>query len=246
MKNEIAIFKKYMDKYEIFKVIKSKKIHSYRVAKYAVEIAKSLNLNCNDIITVINASLLHDIGRVPQYYFYETFNDLKSKDHGDLGYELLLDNNYNNNTILNVVKNHNKYHISDDLSEKEKLFCNIIRDADKLDIMFTQGLNIIGDNYFLPDEVYYSFKKNKMVENQYECTDIISIIRMLGFIFDFNFCKSLEIINNEDLVSKKINIIYDKFNDPRLKDIENILKDYISNNIYYKEGEDYGRIRKKI
>ena len=239
MEEEIKLFNKYFNKYGVISEIKEKKEHSYRVAKYAFKIAKSLNLNVEDTTRVVNASLLHDIGRVPQLYFYSTFNDLKSKDHGDLGYELLMDNKYNNSMVLNAVKNHNKYKISDHLTEIEELICNIVRDADKLDIMFTQNFNIDNDNYFLPDDVYYAFKKNVMVDNQYESTNIISTLRMLGFIFDLNF-------NQNNIVSKKINLIYDRFNDSRLKDIEFILNEYINNNLEYGRENNYGRIRKKI
>ena len=94
--------------------------------------------------------LLHDIGRFEQVKIYDTYNDLVSVDHAFLGFKILEKNDYINNYIededtkkivLKAVLEHNKFKVEEDLDERTKMFCNIVRDADKLDI-----LNLYYDN----------------------------------------------------------------------------------------------------
>ena len=64
--------------------------------------------------------------------------------------EFVLNNEYDS-IIYKAIKNHNKYKIEEGLSEKEKLYSKIIRDADKIDI-----INIFTTrelNYFMMIEI---------------------------------------------------------------------------------------------
>ncbi len=142
----IRDFEKYANKYDtendnILRKIK----HTYRVVDIAEEIAKNLNLENEELNLVKLIALFHDIGRFEQYTKYKTYNDLKSFDHGDYGVEVLtkklvidkyVDSEIEKNIVLKAVKNHNKYEIEKGLSKKELFFSNIIRDADKLDIIY--------------------------------------------------------------------------------------------------------------
>lgn len=138
-------FKNYSDKYIIDERIQRKISHTFRVAKLCEEIAISIGMNLKEINLAKLIGLLHDIARFEQYTEYKTFDDYKSIDHGDFGVEILKENNYirkyieNDNydeLILKAIKNHNKYAIDNNVDKKEKIFCQIIRDADKLDIMY--------------------------------------------------------------------------------------------------------------
>jgi len=88
--------------------------------------------------------MLHDIGRFEQMKRYHTFVDSKSKYHGDIGVEILLENNLidnfckndlEKNIVLKTCKYHGTLEVADDLSDKERLIVNIVRDSDKLDIL---------------------------------------------------------------------------------------------------------------
>ena len=243
MKKELEIFDKYYNKYSVIKEIDKKRTHSHRVAKYSEKIAKSLNYRRNDIDLAIKCGLLHDIGRVPQFYYYKTYNDEISIDHGDAGYDLLKDENYDNETVLNAVKYHNKYEISKDLSEKDTKMCNIVRDADKLDIMFTQGLELEGDNYDISDDIINCFKNHQMVHNCHETNDLYMILRLLAFIFDFNYEFSFKYVRGNNLIENKMNIIRKKISNEKVDLIENILNEYIDDRLKNKDGVKHGRIR---
>lgn len=83
-------FEKYVKPYGIENVKICRKIeHSYRVIEVAEEIAKSLNLEKEDLELAKLIGLLHDIGRFEQIRIYDTFSDKDSIDHANLGVEIL-------------------------------------------------------------------------------------------------------------------------------------------------------------
>ena len=84
-------------------------------------------------------------GRFEQWTKYKSFDDLKTIDHGDLGEELLFKKGLIKNFKLDdefydivskAIKYHNKYELPDDLTVREKMHAKIVRDADKLDIIY--------------------------------------------------------------------------------------------------------------
>ena len=68
--------------------------HTYRVVEYAKEIAESLNVSKEDMEVIELCALLHDISRFTQWEKYQTFSDKNSFDHGDMGCEILLKDNF--------------------------------------------------------------------------------------------------------------------------------------------------------
>ncbi len=137
-------FIKYTEYYDLTNEnIERKQKHSLRVMQISEQIAKSLELSQEEIKLATLIGLLHDIARFEQYTKYKTFRDLDSIDHGDYGAEILqhdmrkyIETDKYDNIIKVAIKNHNKYQIEDGLSEAEKLFSKIIRDADKIDIYY--------------------------------------------------------------------------------------------------------------
>lgn len=166
-------FEKYVLKFDLQNEnIKMKKDHSYRVEKESYNIAKSLELNEEQVQIAKLVGLLHDIGRFEQITQYSTFVDSKSIDHAEYGVEQLNKNNLirrfistnKYDRIINeAIRNHNKYSINLNLNKEEMLQAKIIRDADKLDIM----------NIYLSKPFYLLYKKEdigdeKLSDNVYE------------------------------------------------------------------------------
>ena len=231
MNEELKIFNNYIKKYDLnIKQLNGKVEHTYRVVEYAEKIAKSLNLNEDDINLAKICALFHDLGRFPQYAFYNTFQDSESIDHGDESYKILKELNYDNDIVLKSVKYHNKYKIPDDITEREKLFCNITRDADKLDIMFTQGNDLTG-NYKLDEKLMYFFNNYLLVDNKYEKNPVTDILRQLAFIFDINFKESFKIIRKSNIINYKIRLLFNSTMDNRIYDIEKIINTFIDERI---------------
>ena len=215
MKEAIEEFRKYTDLYLNYGINIERKInHTFRVVSLCEEIAKSLNLPEEDIELAKLGGLLHDIGRFEQYKNYQTFKDSASIDHGLLGYNILtpsfirkFNSNKENDALLRkVVLNHNKYSIDKYLTEKEKLICNIVRDADKIDILYlVLNSDILPlDNSTVSEEVYEEILNKKLVTKEKRQTQADNLVCNLAFIFDISFSKSLEIILKKDYLNKLI------------------------------------------
>lgn len=177
------VFAKYTSAYNINDEKISLKVkHTYRVATLCDRIARSLKLPDYDIDLAWAVGLLHDVGRFEQIRNFGTFSDADSIDHAHYAVNILFDNgkltdylgdknpyvysyieNGSNNTKggyenFNIIKkaiwNHSAYRIEEGLDERTVLFCNIIRDADKLDIF-----KVVNDT---PLESMYNIDKNEI------------------------------------------------------------------------------------
>lgn len=232
MKQYTEIFENYYNKFDDSEYwIKYKYDHTYRVVKYTKKIAQSLNLSKEDIELAMLCGLFHDISRFKQYTEYKTFTDSKSFDHGDMGYTILKELGIDNNIILMSTKIHNKYQVDESLDDRTKLFCNIVRDADKLDILFDTGKENNDELLELSDKVLESYKNHRMVPNELVNNNTVSILRTLAFIFDLKFKKSFEIVKKSNIINIKFEKILSKFDDNKIKKLKDILDKYIDERI---------------
>ena len=240
--NPVEEFLKYVDKYDNNdKEILLKRRHTLRVMELSEEIAKSLNLSEEYVELAKLCGLLHDIGRFTQIRDFNTYNDLVSLDHGDLGAEILKKDNYinkftnkNQDNIIKVVKYHNKYRIPKTLSEKNRLLTKIVRDADKIDILF---LFVNKETYnkieytSVSKEVYNDILNKRLVRNVNVKTSADEIVREIANIFDISYKKSFEIIKERDYVNKIFKIQLERTKNEefikQLKEMQLMLNNYI-------------------
>lgn len=116
--------------------------HTSRVCNNIIKIARSLDLNGDDLPLAEIIALFHDIGRFEQLRMHRTFSDANSVDHAALGL-LLLENRAilqglterEKHIIIKAIGYHNKYRIDAGEGPEVLLFSRLIRDADKLDIL---------------------------------------------------------------------------------------------------------------
>lgn len=125
-----------------------KKEHTVRVTENSKKILESLDLGEEDRYCAELTALYHDIGRFPQYEKYKTFLDGKSENHAFLGVRTLKRNPLFlkepvqiQKKVLSAVIMHNILKLPEFRSESYKFLCNIIRDADKLDIIKVMAQN---------------------------------------------------------------------------------------------------------
>ena len=186
--------------------------------------------------------LLHDIGRFEQDKLFNSFKDGKF-DHGNYGVEVLKENNFLDNfnidkedyeVVYKAVDNHNQFKIDDGLTERELLFAKLVRDADKLDILYVLGNpNIKGilkqDESKIEKELDVSFF-NKIPGNiKYVKSKNDGLIIIFSYIYDINFKESYQVIYENKYYDK----IYERIN---RKDIFKKYYDYT--NEYIKERID--------
>lgn len=244
-------FLKYVKNYDENEVHINRKIyHSLRVMEISEQIAKNVCKNDEEVEIATLIGLLHDIARFEQFTMYKTFNDLRSIDHGDLGIKILQKDNYlrkyiasneYDEIILKAIKNHNKFIIENNCSEKEEMFCKIIRDADKVDIFFeatemfwNSEIKDIEESE-ITDYVYESVKNFKTIKRRkdVELKNSDSVCFILDLLFDINYAESLRIIFDNDYVNKIINRFDFKkeITKERMENIRNICNNYIKSKL---------------
>lgn len=226
LNKSIEEFKKYANQYDMTnKSIKMKYDHSFRVMEESKSIAESLKLSQEqtDLATLIG--LLHDIARFEQMKRYGTYRDAISIDHGDFGAEILAKNNFirkfiaddkYDNTIMIAIRNHNKYNIESNLNQEELTQAKIIRDADKLDILY-EGTGILWSDQKeienlctlkIRDEYFKEFLQGKSIKRKKDQNKLEGVLGFFAFIYDMNYDISLERIKKEDYINR----IFDRFN----------------------------------
>ena len=146
-KRVISEFNRYVDAYDPSDPKIALKItHTYRVASLCERIGISAGVDDADLAWL--SGMLHDIGRFEQIRRFDTFNDALSVDHAKLGADLLfvegllerfvpVDNwtNPEDRPLLErAIRNHNRFRLEEGFSDRERTYCDVLRDADKVDI----------------------------------------------------------------------------------------------------------------
>ena len=150
--------------------------HTYRVADNCEKIAVSLNLTEEEIEFAWLSGMLHDIGRFEQVKRYNTFIDSESVDHAEFGADLLfgseglireyVDFKVWDSELETVIRQHNKYRIDESISGKTLIFCNILRDADKVDILRVNVETPMEEIYNVSEDVLLSAGVSEKVMEQ--------------------------------------------------------------------------------
>lgn len=240
-------FKIYISNYDLKNPKIERKVgHSYRVAEISKKIAKSLNLSSEEIEIATLIGLLHDIGRFEQQTKYRTYDDISSIDHGKLGVEILEKNDYIKNYIKDdkydkIIKtsiyNHNKYKIEKGLDDTTLTFCKIVRDSDKLDIIYEAIEIFWEENVKVTDsitkKVLKDFKDEKQILNQDKVTQLDGAISIISFIYDIYYQESFKIIKENDYINKIMNKfqIEDEYTKEQFKRIQIMANNYVKDKI---------------
>lgn len=142
-----AAFDAYTSQYDLNNSMIAHKVeHTYRVAANCERIAMSLHMDGDSVSFAWFLGLLHDIGRFGQVRQYGTFVDSVSVDHAEFGADLLFREKLIErfpvealpeawlHLLETAIRLHNKLSLPDGLQGRTRRFCEIIRDADKIDI----------------------------------------------------------------------------------------------------------------
>ena len=243
-------FIKYTENYDLeVERIKGKQTHSLRVMEISKQIAQNLELPQKEIEVATLIGLLHDIARFEQFTQYGTYKDLESFDHGDFGAEILqtdlrkyIDTDKYDEIIIKAVKNHNKFKIEEGLTEEELLQAQIIRDADKIDILyqsidrFWKGKEHEVENSIISEVVIQQITNCSQTKRQIEESPIDNVMRVIAFIFDINFKASFQILKLEDYINKILNRydLKDEYTKKKVEEIRIIANEFINQKL--KEG----------
>ena len=209
-KKIICTFENYVSNYNLNDPnIYLKYKHTGKVAENCERIAKSLNLSENDIDLAWEIGMLHDIGRFEQLRRFDTFIDTESIDHAEFGADLLFkdgliqqfdDEKENYELLEKSIRLHSLYRLPDNLSERELLFCQVIRDADKIDIYranYETGLHVIYHvtkeellNSKITPEVYQVFCEERAIPRNIRKTIADNLVGHIALTFELVYPES--------------------------------------------------------
>ena len=210
--------------------IKHKYNHSYRVMKNSEFLANKLNLSEIDKKLAKIIGLYHDIGRFEQDKRYNSFNDSKQFDHADYGVEILFKQNIIKqipieekyyHIIEKSIKNHNKYQIEENLTKEEMQHAKIIRDADKIDILYAaseelltpKALDLTKDKEDIRESIKKEFYKEKTIKTSSlmgKKTESEKVLSYLALVFDLNYKFSADYILEHKIIDNFYNNLKDK------------------------------------
>jgi hypothetical protein len=200
-----------------------KEEHTFRVCVAINRIAASLGLSENDCRIASVIALFHDLGRFPQYQKHRTFHDPDSKNHAKLSlwelnrHRVLQPLDYSERQIISrAIFFHNRLRLPENLEPKTLLHCQLIRDADKVDILrvmvehfqteeslrnpvITLGL---GADTLVREEVYsLLFEERTMSYAKLKTINEFKVLQM-SWVFDINFRSTLEILKERNDIGK--------------------------------------------
>ncbi|NLD38608.1 MAG: HD domain-containing protein [Desulfatiglans sp.] len=195
--------------------VELKKNHTIRVREAIIDIAKSIALDEEDMSVAEACAILHDIGRFEQYRRYRTFSDSISENHAALGVRIIREQDVLRDfpaecreVIIRSVGCHNMPAIPSGFSPESIEFLKLIRDADKIDILYVvteyymtsaSGSNRVielhlPDTETISDEVFKPLTSGQIaqVDNLRSLNDFK--LYQMGWVYDLNYRRSLEII----------------------------------------------------
>lgn len=227
-------FREYTACYDISdEKIKLKIDHTYRVAELCERIAKSENMEKEDVELAWLMGMLHDVGRFEQLREYGTFVDAQSVDHAALGADILfggeetlggeklphggsirdyVDSDEEDALLELAIRVHSAYRIPNQLFERAEKLCNILRDADKIDILRVNAEIPLEEIYNTTTEelrnaevtetVMKSFYEHHAVLRSLKKTPVDHVVGHCSLVYELVFPESLRIVMEQGYLKR--------------------------------------------
>ena len=195
--------------------------HTYRVSELCEKIAGALELSEEDIDLAWLLGLLHDVGRFEQLRQYGTFMDAQSIDHALFGAEILfkqgkirdyLTDTSEDALIECAVAYHSAYRLPEGLDERTQMFSNILRDADKVDILkvnvdfpLEEIYNVSTKelrNCIVTKEVMEAFMEEHAVLKSLKKTPVDNVVGHIALIYEMVYPESVKITVEQGYCNK--------------------------------------------
>ena len=203
--------------------VKLKIDHTYRVAALCERIANSLALPPQDVDLAWLCGLLHDVGRFEQLRRYGTFIDAQSIDHALMSVTVLFDEGRLRDYIADTdegallrtaIRLHNAYRLPAELDDRTRMFCQILRDADKIDILrvnvetpMEQIYNVTTQELrqsAVSPQVKAAFMEHHAVLRAYKKTAIDNVVGHVSLVFELVFPISRQIVKEQGYLDRML------------------------------------------
>jgi putative nucleotidyltransferase with HDIG domain len=230
--------------------VELKKNHTLRVRDAIIDIGKSIALHEDDMSIAEACAILHDVGRFEQHKKYGTFSDANSENHAALGVRIIRKHDVLRDfphecreIIIRSVGCHNMPAIPKGFNPNSLEFLKLIRDADKIDILYVvtdyymtsaSGSNKVlelhlPDTDTISDEIFEPLASGRIaqVKNLRSLNDFK--LYQMGWIYDLNYKRSLEIIKERQYLEKLRDALPDKSD--RADQVYHITSSYLYNKL---------------
>lgn len=221
----IRVFGEYVDHYDSRdEKVRLKIEHTYRVSELCEDIARSLELCEEDCSLAWLLGMLHDIGRFEQLKQYGTFMDAQSIDHAMYGAEILfeqgrirdyIDDDREDGLMKTAVANHSAYRLPEGLDERTRMFCQILRDGDKIDILkvnvefpLEEIYNVSTKELRISEvskEVMEAFKEGHAVLRSLKRTPADYVVGHISLVYELVYPRSLAMVKEQGYVEQLMN-----------------------------------------
>lgn len=213
--------------------IRLKIVHTYKVSELCEEIARDLldwkkkrerEAVQKDIDLLWLIGMLHDIGRFEQVKRYHTLMDAESVFHAALGIEILFDggeltkfvsvqpDDPDVEVLRAAIAYHSDYRLPENLDERTKMFCQVLRDADKLDIFRVNCETPMEEIYHVTreellqaevsEDVLNNFKQRRATPRALRKTAVDYLVGMISMAFELVYPVSRRIATRQGYLER--------------------------------------------
>ena len=190
--------------------------HTRKVCEAMALLAAGESLTPEESRIASAVALLHDVGRFPQYKRWRTFRDDDSDNHARLAIDVIREQKVLKGVgaqelllIEEAVRFHNLLEVPKKIQSPTRLFINLIRDADKIDIwrVFVELLALPPDKRAsaatlgfpdLPDEVSDGCIKTLDGCSVVQLTSLRTLndfkLLLISWVYDLNFLSSRRLL----------------------------------------------------
>lgn len=219
------VFDEYVKNYDADdEKIKLKIEHTYRVCELCECIARESGFLEKDIDLAWLLGILHDVGRFEQLRRYGTFIDADSIDHAEFGADILFKQGKirefvadvsEDRLIENAIRYHSSYRLPEVLSEREKKFADLLRDADKIDILKVNIIVPLEEIYnvstytlthsIVSQEVLQAFMEEHAVLRTLKKTPVDHVVGHISLVYELVYPVSMKLVNEQGYLNKLMN-----------------------------------------
>lgn len=215
--------------------------HTLRVAELCERIAREAGFTPAGIDLAWLCGLLHDIGRFEQLRRWDTFSDAASTSHAALGVEVLFGNEGDtgvadddgsaagtigiihrfidpNDELEEIVRAavafHSDYRLPEGLDVRTRALCDVVRDADKLDILRVVStdtvetvLNATEDELLVSavsPAIEDAFFEHRTACYSERITPVDYLVNLACFAYELVYPASLEIADEQEYLYRAL------------------------------------------
>lgn len=213
----LSAFEKYTRDYDISdEKVKLKIDHTYRVCSLCEQIAAQSGFDEKERELAWLTGLLHDVGRFEQLRRYGTFIDAQSIDHAEFGADILfkqgkirdyVEDDSEDGLLEKAVRCHSAYRVPESNTPRERRFADLLRDADKIDILKVNVIVPIEEIYNVTtydlkhckvtEEVMQAFYEEHCILRNLKKTPVDNVVGHISLVYELVYPISCKLVHEQ-------------------------------------------------